>query len=355
MVETKIGTETRAQIIDKVIRVLALSHRSEEKRRIYDGKDRLNFACPYCGDSTTDERKKRGNVYWNDLYYHCYNCGAHEPLNRFLGDFDQEFEGERQVEIINYIKENRKHLISGGSLSFHLFDKLEELAPTKEQVMTGFNAYSINENTHRAYPYLKSRLLHRKLESFAYNPRRVELLVFNFTAGGKIAGFQVRSLSGDGPKYKTWNFERMCDRLGIQHGIELEELDQINKISMVFGIMQLDMSRDFNIFEGPIDAMFMHNSVGMTGVKKQILEFNEIPTARYFFDSDVEGKRKLIERLKDGQQVFMWRKFFDDYSIRPKKVKDLNDLVLYEYKNRVNCLSNLSSYFTSDPLDIIFI
>ena len=41
----------------------------------------------------------------------------------------------------------------------------------------------------------------------------------------------------------------------------MEEMDAINKISMLFGILRVDLGRDFTIFEGPIDAMFMNNSI----------------------------------------------------------------------------------------------
>lgn len=354
--EVKITSEMRARIIDKVTRVLSLNHSHSEKKKHLESKGRLNFACPYCGDSSDNPRKKRGNLYWNDLYYHCYNCSHHTSLDNFLKDFNQSLEGQDQIDVINYIKENHKNFSLGESLNFYLFDKIEELALSFDELSLGFNIYPINSLTYRAYPYLKSRLLHHKTDRFAYDPRRKELYVFNLTPSGKIIGFQVRQLEGNyGPKYKTWNIERIYDRLNLDLTVSEEELDSINKISMLFGILQVDMSREFTVFEGPIDAMFMRNSIGLTGVKKQILEFNQIPTVRYFFDNDTEGKSKMIEKLKNNQTVFMWGKFCTDYSISPRKVKDLNDLVKYEYKNKIGCLQNLDNYFTNNRLDIVFL
>ena len=346
----------RTRIIDKVVRVLYKSHSHPQKREYLEGRDRLNFACPYCGDSTSDHRKKRGNLYWNDLYFHCYNCGTHKSLDDFLKDFDNNFEGEDRISIINYIKENRKHIQHGQSLNFYLFDKIEELSLSFDDLATAFNIYRINEATYRAYPYLKSRLLHNKLNKFAYDPRRKELYVFNLDTNNRIVGFQIRPLENTGgPKYRTWNLERIYERLKLKIDVEPAELEDLNKISMIFGILQTDMSRPFTVFEGPMDSFFMYNSLGMTGVKKQIIEFDDIPTVRYFFDNDIEGKSRMIDKLKSNQTVFMWKKLLDDFSIPSKKVKDLNDLVKYEYKNRTGCLSNLDRYFTNDPLDIIFI
>lgn len=353
--EVIISSGMKTRIIDKIVRVLQYNHADAEKKQVLEGRDRLNFACPYCGDSTTNLRKKRGNLYWNDLYIHCYNCSAHVSLDTFLEDFNLNFEGEERADVINYIKENKKSISYGESLDFYLFDKIQKLALTFDELMVGFNIYPINTLTYRAYPYLKSRLLQHKLKQFGYDPRKKELYVFNLTVDGKIIGFQTRELEGTGPKYKTWNIQRIYDRLNKSLDLHEEEIDNLNKISMLFGILTADLSRPFTIFEGPIDAMFMTNSIGLTGVKKQIVDFNEIPTARYFFDNDFEGKTRMMEKLKSGQTVFLWDKFLKDYNIPHKKIKDLNDLVKYEYENRINCLGSIDKYFTNNHLDLIFI
>lgn len=355
--ETKITSSMRTRIIEKVKRVLFLNHSHHEKKRVLESKGRLNFACPYCGDSTENVRKKRGNIYWDDLYFHCYNCSHHTSLDEFLSDFENNFEGEDRISIVNYIQDNRKDFSGGEHLEFHLFEKINDLALTFDEVSIGFNIYPINESTFRAYPYLKSRLLHNQLDKFAYDPRAKKLYVFNKTPNGKIVGFQVRKLddSAYGPKYDTWNLSRIYEKINRPLDVEPEDLDSLNKISMLFGILSVNLEQPFTIFEGPIDAMFMYNSIGLTGVKKQIIEFDQIPTARYFFDNDKEGIDRMMDKLKIGQYVFMWDKLISDYGINPRKVKDLNDLVKYEYKHRTGCLKNLDKYFTNNELDVVFL
>ena len=63
----------------------------------------------------------------------------------------------------------------------------------------------------------------------------------------------------------------------------------------------------------------------------------------------------MIQKLKKGQTVFMWDKYLKDFGIPKKKVKDLNDLVKYEFKNRTGCLNELDKYFTNNHLDLIFL
>jgi predicted RNA-binding Zn-ribbon protein involved in translation (DUF1610 family) len=148
--EVLISSEMKARIIDKVVRVLHLNHSHPEKRRMLESKERLNFACPYCGDSTDSVRKKRGNLYWKNLQFHCYNCSAHESLDVFLKDHNLNFEGEDRIDVINFIKENRKNFSLGETLEFHLFDKANKLALSFDEVALGFNVYPINSLTYRS-------------------------------------------------------------------------------------------------------------------------------------------------------------------------------------------------------------
>ena len=61
-----------------------------DRRRIDNKINRLNFACPYCGDSHKDSHKKRGNIYVTGCYYKCYNCGVYRSVEGFLKDYDKK-------------------------------------------------------------------------------------------------------------------------------------------------------------------------------------------------------------------------------------------------------------------------
>jgi hypothetical protein len=125
---------------------------------------------------------------------------------------------------------------------------------------------------------------------------------------------------------------------------------------MLFGILHLDFSRDFTVFEGPIDAMFMQNSIGLTGVKKNVEDFDELDSVRYFFDNDYEGKNKIREKMKLGKRGFLWKKYIADNRLTRHKIKDLNDLVKIAYKDRnINIINSINLYFSDNPRDIIYV
>lgn len=346
----------KSGIVDKVESILHRNHNTLEKRRLKQMHQRLNFACPYCGDSTDDDRKKRGNLYWESLSFHCFNCGKHRDADSFLRDFEEGFEGDIRVELVKLVRERKKYEVS-HIVKFDLFLELDNLSIPKEELFKTLNVYPINERTKRAYAYLKSRLLTQHMECFGFDPRKNLLYVFNLdTSGERVIGYQVRPLGDGDVKYLSYNLERMYKRLDKTLEFTPEKIDSLNKISMLFGILHLDFARDFTVFEGPIDAMFMRNSIGLTGVRKNVDDFDELDSVRYFFDNDREGIKKIIEKMKIGKRGFMWKKFMTDNKLSRHKIKDLNDLVKVAYKEKnKDIINNINLYFSDNPRDIIYV
>ena len=309
MDKTKINSGLKSKVTQRVQLILNRVHSSAEKRYIRESLQRLNFACPYCGDSSSDERKKRGNLYWEGLGFHCFNCGTHKDVDGFLSDYEENFEGEQRFEIIDYIKAHKSKVARVEPVKFEIFEKLERLAVPLLEFYTMLNVYKINASTKRAYPYLKSRALIHKLSHFAYDPRKDMLYILNLSASGdKVIGYQTRDLTNTrSAKYLSYNLEKMYKLLGKTLDIESEEeIDRLNKVSMLFGILSVNLTYDFTIFEGPIDSLFMANSIALTGKDKKVFDFDELPTVRYFFDNDTVGKAVMIEKLKGRKSIHVY-------------------------------------------------
>ena len=144
--------------------------------------------------------------------------------------------------------------------------------------------------------------------------------------------------------------------MGREFPFQEEDKTALNKLSTLFNIMRIDMTRPVTIFEGPLDAMFMANSIALATAGRSTTELDEIPTTRYMFDNDETGKKKMLEKLKRGKGVFMWSKFLGDYKLNTYNIKDLNDLVLkcFELK-QVEPLKKLDDYFTTSKLDALYL
>ncbi len=351
-----ITPQLKTLIESEVQAVLNTEHRSSEKRNINTHEDRLQFACPYCGDSYADATKKRGNIWWDTLYFHCYNCNKHKSLVKFLSDFNRYFTDSNHFTVLKYIKENQSEIAAVDSLDIEMFKNINDLAISKEDFFTKFDYYPINEKTYRAYPYLKSRLLHHKLNNFAYNPTKKLLAIFNLNHNGnKILGFQTRNLDSTKTtrsKYLSYDISKLRDLMGLE--LIAKDRDRLDKLSLIFGILSIDLTKDFTMFEGPIDSMFLSNSLSLTGVGKEPFDFDELPTVKYFFDNDKAGKEKMIQKIKKNKRVFLWDKYLRDNFLINRKIKDLNDLIKIAYFEKKPILKNLNDYFSDNPLDIVF-
>jgi len=349
--------------------VLNQEHTDPSKRRIRDMHSRINFACPFCGDSTKNAHNKRGNLFWDSLFFHCYNdgCNKHINLKGFLKTFGFNFSRNPDSKfIIDYI-DNNEHEYSNSKIKefdYGSFPELQELGISFEDFYATYHARPIEKDS-EGYNYLKGRLLHKQTQDFAYNEYGKKLFVLNTDVKReKIIGFQIRNLGKANDKYLSFNIERINRDMGKNLTEQFEdpdELSRLNKLSTIFNILKVNFEQKLTLFEGPIDAKFMRNSMGLASVGRDKQAFLELPYKRFFLDNDKAGKRVSIDLLRKGYEVFLWRKFIKDFEIDKyliddeDKSKDLNDIVQLCYKYNLEAHKHLEEYFTNSPYSIILI
>lgn len=354
----------REKITSCVQVILDTAFTSGPKTTIRDMHGRLTIACPYCGDSSTDVKKKRGNLFWNTLMYHCYNCNIHKPLNIMLKENNSvDISTDDKLAIMDFIKANQVITHSAKNIEFELFEKLKQLSIPLDVFykVTGTRPIDVNS---KGYEILKDRLLTNKAHEFSW--RQGMLFVLNLTPDNKsVIGYQVRriSKSESGSRYFTYHIERLRENAGLTTVDKCEnivELDKLNKLSTIFGILSVDFTQTVTSFEGPIDSKFMRNSIGQATVGRDMGMFDEIPSVRYFYDNDKAGKLAAQEQLKKGHEVFLWRKYISDYDLmryvtKDDKIKDLNDIIKICYKNKDESYKYINKYFSNKIIDLYYI
>lgn len=345
---TNMTTEEKNEIISSVKEILDSAFDISQKKVVLEYPDRLNFACPYCGDSD-NVAKKRGNIYLTDLNYHCFNCGKHTDFFAFVKDFGVHL-GMDTIETLSAAR-TKKRGKNKASFDLVLFNEMEELALSRKDMRNGFRLIEI-PNQGKIHDYLKSRCLLKNRERFMYNSYRDELYVLNLTRNGKVAGFQIRSFDPDKVKYRTYNISKIYERTGRNIDEKYEQhLDLLNQISITFNLMTVSLLDTLYVFEGGIDSFFLPNSIGMCGVGRHVDLVEDLPNTRYFFDNDKAGYKKTFEKLRDGKSVFLWNKFLMDNGF-DGKIKDLNELVIYLVRNRIPFdFNRIGEWFSDDELD----
>ena len=346
------------------------------KRKIDVYHDRLNFSCPYCGDSRSDVRKKRGNLYLDSLRFHCFNCSNSAGINRFLSDFNEELSNEDKIavhEIQQNAKKFEKRVSSTqSSMSMTLLDKL---AIPKDILFKQLGIISPYKDV-TASNYLKSRMINIKdWKYFAYNPLTKELYILNTSPLDRVIGFQIRQLDPKSHKQRytssrltkiysdvfNKDINGIVERLLLKEPLGqkyIEEEDgvenivaNLDRLSGIFNIMNVNLSQPLTIMEGPIDSLAIANSIALQSAAKHLDGFfDEVENVRYLFDNDKTGKEMSLKKMKNHKKVFLWGQYLD--MIKSKtNIKDINDL---QKQNLFN-IDIIEKCFSDDEFDAMYI
>ena len=349
-------TEELREEIKVALKALCVQEHSSPGKQLLKGMhERITLACPYCGDSHDDHTKKRGNMYWDTLQYHCYNCSHHTNVHTLLKDFGIKLNSsEDAFTVIDYIQQNKTKVNSEDTLKHAVMSSVEEYAITLDDFKRAFRAKPIVPGDW-VWFQLKDRLLHNRLDEFLYTEKGHRLWILNMTNTGKVMGAQTRKMKGYGSRYLTYDLSKLYSEMNKPLEVEPALLGNMNKASTLFGIMQINFQRPVTLFEGPLDAKFMHNSIALATAGRTTDEFDEMATVRYMFDNDKTGKAKMIQKLKKGKSVFMWSKFLADNNLDKYNIKDLNELMLKCFELKSTAHKQLNNYFTSNQLDLWYL
>ena len=325
------------------------------KQIIYKGSGKLNFSCPYCGDSH-DARKKRGNFYLDTLAYKCYNggCGIFKDFVSFFKDFSMynKVNGDEREEVRSILEENkgkRRSVYGKVDISYFFDNDISDILIDRSKFMSQLNLEEVWGSKIQRYVTRRNQKADRK---FAWDNKRERLFLFNLTPEDKIIGLQVRNMNAikGSPKYLTYKLSGIYEKLlKVSDPEFLEKARAIDPISHVFGIGVLDFSHSITVFEGPMDSWFWNNSVGLCSLENKF-PF-DVDNVQYRYDWDKSGIEKTMDLLSKGQTVFNWGKFLEENNISKNRKWDLNDLVVH-LRTTGKKIKRLDNYFTNDVLDL---
>lgn len=314
------------------------------KQHIKIHRDRINFSCPICGDSMESSYKKRGNIILEGKhkgFYKCFNCGAFNRVDRFFKDYNVDL----QLDVINYISDNLGNFSTSSSGMYDVsllmdVETIERYAIDRSELKRSFGLVEAKESP--IWSWLTKRLQYTS-ERFLYNPAKNYVLILNLTPSGNIIGSQKRLFSGNN-RYLTFSASKLNELLKRP-----QVPDEIDMISQMFGIFQLNYNLPITIFEGPFDSFLFKNSIANAGANRNFPI--DIPL-RYWYDDDATGSKKSLETIEKGHSVFLWGKLKSEYNLPYRKKWDLNDLLIYFKQNNVKT-PFFEKYFSNDPLDSI--
>lgn len=281
-----------------------------------------NFRCPICGDSENNRNKARGYIYEKKgkMLFHCHNCGASSSVSNFIKMIDLNLYNEMQMEKLQEKKtpEQKEYeafvekmkppvFIKSGPLKG--LKKVSQLSPDNPVKL--FVAKRKIPNPYHAKMFACPNFMHYintlipgKFDESALSKDEIRLLIPFLDKNKNIHALQGRSLRNTNPKYVT---------------IILNE-----DTPKIYGLDTVDLERTTYVFEGPIDSMFVPNSIATAGGEmisalkgfdksKLVIVYDNEPRS-------VETKKKLDRAILNGYNVCVWPDNLEH--------KDVNDMIL---------------------------
>ena len=328
-----------------------------QKQKVKKTTNGLNFACPFCGDSATDDKKKRAHFIMRGKWagsFKCFNCGKYMKINNFFKTFKTPLTLSALTYVVNHTTDVSTQLKHKNEITSDILDKesVEKYSIPRETLKQKFRLYEIDKVTAPiAYNYLVGRCQY-DFNKFLYDPINAYIVILNLIGNDKVFGFQVRDLSFKRKeKYKTMSLSNL--HKALQDGIDVPET--VNSLSTVFNIFNIDVYRPVLVTEGPFDAFLLPNCIAMSGANKSIGV--ELPFW-YVFDSDKTGNEQALKKLQAGYNVFMWEQFKKDIGLpdqnpysKNKNKWDINDVMIWCRDNAYTQKIYWSKYFSNDMLD----
>ena len=277
-----------------------------------------NAECCVCKEGASSGTKRRLFYFPSERYFYCFNCAKSWTELNWLTTITGLQTTDILKETSNFVTtidvvEHRDNISQSVGLrdvpsippdSIDIFDKTQ---------CAYFKDRKENELLVQAVEYCKQRRLFTAInrpKSLFISPTDYihsnRLIIPFYGESGKIESYQSRSLhSSDYPKYLT-KYGEKC----------------------LFGECNINNSSPYLfITEGPIDAMFVQNGLGLGGAKvterqEQFLQKHFDKTIIYIYDNDVDNvemQKTVHKSIKQGKSVFIWPKEL-------KKFKDFNEV-----------------------------
>jgi len=281
------------------------------------------FSCPFCGDSETDKKRARGYVYTKkgNTMFHCHNCELTYNFNNFLKNLDFQLYSEFSLEKLKDEKSPQQKELED------FVEKMKKPVFLQSGPLKGLKKVSQLSADHPCKAFVANRQIP--------NPYHAKMFFcpkfFTWTNEIIPGKFDDVSLLYDEPRLLIPFFDTEKNMHAFQ-GRALDSKSKTRYITIVndettpkvYGLDSVDFNKKTYVFEGPIDSMFVPNSIATAG-GDLVSTVKDLPKKNLVvvYDNEprsVETKKKLDKAIINGYNVCIWPTNLEH--------KDVNDMIL---------------------------
>ena len=289
-----------------------------------------NCRCPFCGDSQTNKSKARGFFFEKDdgsYLYHCHNCNITLGLDKFLQSIDNNLHNEY---IMEKMRGNVKVRVKTDVEIFS--DKMKTPQFIKTTQLNTLKKISQLEWNHPAKLYIKNRLIPNEYHSKLFYAPKFKTFV------NSIVPNKFQSLENDEPRLLIPFLDENKQLFGFQGRAFSDNSIRYLTVMLdttkpkIFNLDTCDQSKTHYIFEGPIDAMFVDNSLAMAGGS---IDFNYVNENSVFVYDNEPRSKETCDKIKKicemNHKVVIWPEYIKskdvNLMIQNKELDDINKLL----------------------------
>jgi len=281
-----------------------------------------NFRCPLCGDSETNRSKARGYIYEKKGVgiFHCHNCTATLSIPNLIKHLDQSLYNQ-------YVVEKLKDEKSPQQVDFEKFvDKMKQPSFIKDSPLKTLKKISQLSPDNKIKRYVDSRQI-----PTPYHAKMFACPNFYAFTNSIIPNkFSDKTLEKD----ETRLLIPFLDKNKKLHAYQGRSLDPKNSVKYitivvdesvpkVYGLDTVNESQKIYVFEGPIDSMFIPNSIATAG-GDMVSTLSKFPKENMVivYDNEPRSKdtiKKIEKAIMQGYAVCIWPENMEH--------KDINDMV----------------------------
>ena len=280
--------------------------------------------CIICGDSKKKATKTRGHFYVikNSLLYKCFNCDASMQFGSFLKENNKLLYDQYVVERYtaglpnNKPHQNAENLFKSTEPAFEakqeslldkILDRLDNL-PEENEAIQFCKKRKIPESSYSKLYYIDDiRKIEQLSEKYKDKVKTSEprLVIPFLDENGQLIGVTCRALRNEDLRYLT---------------IKIKE-----DVPFIYGLDHVKKDKRVYAVEGPIDSLFVKNSIAVGGSAFSKLDSIGIDKNNIVvvFDNQPRNKEvvKLIDKaITNDFSVVIWPQYLVE--------KDINDMVL---------------------------
>jgi transcription elongation factor Elf1 len=279
-----------------------------------------NYRCPLC-DDIEEKKRSRGYLLEKDgkINSYCHNCGASMSLGNFIGTIDQHLYQEYRLENLKERWDKPKEE-KETKFSQPVFKRMIKMGqPLSEGLNNAAYDYAVGRRIptqfYRSLFYLEDlNTLTNQIEKYKdtrFSEEPVLVIPF-FTPEREFGYINCRSISPSA-------------------SFRYYVLEVDNTHPKIWGLEFVDWTKPVFVFEGPIDAMCVPNSIAMAGVSgsesiKFITSKKKKEEICFVYDSDCiynkEVHKQVEKRIKEGFSVVIYDKNFPG--------KDINEVICHD-------------------------